>query len=272
MITQVSPKSKSFDFQARRISIFMFIFQKGFFSMWVKSKGPGKGQKPLKPNQIIFTGSLLTQELIHWKKKKIHHNLPPSKTLLWMKANPAPKKYAVYWLLGKHLLKGKSQHSPETVLSDQGRGGTGSRGWGGWDRPTNQAESSGKGWGPQMRRWAGIGGSSPVAPLASPGRWGCLWHAAPHKVLDHQEKTSYPPPHPGRKRVDLFIPGSKLKSPEKSQTDIKCFLIECTENSVEFLPQMPTLNWNIRKHKKTQWNCCPPIETKETENWTQHLF
>lgn len=197
VITQVSPKSKSFDFQARRISIFMFIFQKGFFSMWVKSKGPGKGQKPLKPNQIIFTGSLLTQELIHWKKKKIHHNLPPSKTLLWMKANPAPKKYAVYWLLGKHLLKGKSQHSPETVLSDQGRGGTGSRGWGGWDRPTNQAESSGKGWGPQMRRWAGIGGSSPVAPLASPGRWGCLWHAAPHKVLDHQEKTSYPPPTQG---------------------------------------------------------------------------
>lgn len=70
MITQVSPKSKSFDFQARRISIFIFIFQKGFFSMWVKSKGPGKGQKPLKPNQIIFTGLLRTQELIHWKKKK----------------------------------------------------------------------------------------------------------------------------------------------------------------------------------------------------------
>lgn len=113
------------------------------------------------------------------------------------------------------------------------------------DPPTGRrAQAKAGAW---MRRWAGIGGSSPVAPLASRADEAACDMPLPTMFLTTKRKLVTPP---GRNPVDLFIPGSKLKSADKSQTDIKCFLIKCTENSVQFLPQTPNLSWNIRKHKK----------------------
>lgn len=115
------------------------------------------------------------------------------------------------------------------------------------DPPTGRrAQAKAGAW---MRRWAGIGGSSPVAPLASRADEAACDMPLPTMFLTTKRKLVTPP---GRNPVDLFIPGSKLKSADKSQTDIKCFLIKCTENSVQFLPQTPNLSWNIRKHKKEE--------------------
>lgn len=69
------------------------------------------------------------------------------------------------------------------------------------------------------------------------------------------------PPHPGRKRVDLFIPGSKLKSPEKSNW----YQVLLDRMHWEFCGISATNAYSQLKHKETQKNTVELLPT----NWDE---